>query len=171
LSTPSTVIRPAALPAVPRYLVEQAEHAIDRADTKAAALGAAATAILAIVAGGIPDLHSAPAYSAAEVFRTFGALGWLAGIAVLAAVILPRSSPVVASGTDLLASFRDFPADFNLDHVRALADRTASDPEVWLLNQAYVLSRIAITKYQLIRTGMLLLAVGALVGLVGLFVF
>ncbi|HEV2640195.1 MAG TPA: Pycsar system effector family protein [Actinocrinis sp.] len=155
------------LPVVPKYLVDEAERAIDRADSKATALGAAATAILAITTGTMSGLRSgcpAPA-PATDALGYAAALGWLAGIFALAAAVLPRLR--TSGGAGRLASFRDFPPDFDLDRVRALAERTSADLEVWLLTQGHVLSRIAVAKYRMIRLGMGLLCLGALLGLLG----
>lgn len=160
--------RETALPRVPKYLVDQAERAIDRADSKAAALGAGATAILAIAVGTVPGLyagHIGPE-TMAGALACGGALGWLAGIFALAGAVLPRLRSS-GGGDGRLACFRDFPAEFDLERVRALADRTSGELEAWLLAQGHVLSRIAVAKYRLIRFGMGLLAAGALLGLLG----
>src|SRR5262245_17070871 len=79
----------APLPAVAGHLAAQAEHAIERADAKAATLAATATAILAFaVQGGRPP--GCGEQPAATVALALAALCWIAGIVALAAAIFPR---------------------------------------------------------------------------------
>ncbi|HEV3169261.1 MAG TPA: Pycsar system effector family protein [Actinocrinis sp.] len=153
-----------ALPAVPRYLVEQAERAIDRADTKAATLAAVALAILPSAVRSAASAHGPSAAALPQVLFSVSVLTWGAGVAALAAAILPRLRHTRTADGDQLASFCDLPAKFDLERLRALVDRTNDDAELWLLVQSHVLGRIAVAKYRMIRIGMSLIAFAALCG-------
>jgi hypothetical protein len=151
------------LPAVAGHLAAQAEHAIERADAKAATLAATATAILAFaVQGGSPC--GCGGEPAATVALALAALCWIAGIFALAAAIFPRFED---SGDQRLTFFNHFPSRFDAASLRALAREAGTDPERWLLAQAHALSRIAVTKYRFIRLGMWLLGAGAALALSG----
>ena len=152
----------APLPAVAGHLAAQAEHAIERADAKAATLAATATAILAFtVQGGLPGRG---ADAAAMIALASAALCWILGIAALAAAIFPRFGD---SGDERLTFFNHFPSRFDATALRELAREASTDPERWLLAQAHALSRIAVAKYRYIRLGMWLLGAGAALGLGG----
>jgi hypothetical protein len=170
LITPEVGERRETLPAVLRYLVEQAEHAIDRADAKAGALAAAALAVLPLLVGRTTARQIPPARAGiAEGFFALGALGWGAGILALAAAVMPRLKRDVTDD-GRLSSIYDIPAELDLDRLRAQIDRVSVDTEEFLLVQSHVLSRIAVTKYSLIRLSMPLLAAGASFGLFGVLV-
>ncbi|WP_194895402.1 Pycsar system effector family protein [Catenulispora pinisilvae] len=159
--------RASALPPVPCHLVEQAEHAIDRADTKAAALGAVAVAILAVLTSGRSTAHRGAGHVAGEVFLAVGLLAWAAGVLALAGALLPRLRR--AAPGEHAVSFCDLPKDHDANRMRFLAGRAAGDAENWLLAQGHLLSRIAVVKYRMIRLGMALLAVSGLTGALGMF--
>ena len=149
-------------PSVAAHLAAQAEHAIERADGKASALAATATAILIFAAQGHGTAHP----SDAGLFLLIGAsLCWVAGIVALVAAIFPRfaGSAEDAVWLHLFPGKRD-PAPLT-DVLRA----ANADPERWLLAQAEALGRIAMTKFRYVRFGMALLGVGATLAVVGLF--
>lgn len=146
-----------------RYLADQAQHAIERADTKASTLAATATAVVAILAQrGGPAVHG----PWAALLFTSGALVWAAGIALLATAIFPRFGRAGAP-SDRLVFFNDFPRSFDHEALRSLTVASRADRERLMLAQAHALSRIAAVKYRLIRAGMLLLAAGGVLGLIG----
>lgn len=140
-------------------LVEQAQRAIERADAKASMLTATATAVLAVAAQGLLARSQGPVLICAEAL-------WLAGIAVLAGVVFPRIRERGAGSG--LASFADFPRRFDLQQLRDSVETVESDPETLLLVQVHSLSRIALTKYRLLRCGIILLGSGMVLGIVGL---
>lgn len=149
-----------------RYLADQAQHAIERADTKASTLAATATAIVAILAQ--RDGLSAHGPWAALLLGA-GALVWAAGIALLATAIFPRFGRSDAP-RDRLVYFNDFPRSFDREALRALTGVSRADREQLMLAQAHALSRIAAVKFRLIRIGMLLLAAGGALGLAGVLI-
>lgn len=151
------------LPAVAGHLAAQAEHAIERADGKAATLAATATAILAFAVQGWQP-HGCGDGTAATVALAASALCWIAGIVALAAAIFPRFE---GSGDQRLTFFNHFPNRFDATALRALAREVGADPEQWLLAEAHALSRIAVAKYRFIRLGMWLLGAGAALALSG----
>ena len=149
-------------PMMLRLLSDQAQHAIERADSKASTLAATATAVLAIL---IQD--GSANGSGRQGFLQLGAGAlWVAGIAVLTVVIFPRFRPRQGPEPRLI-SFVDFPVHFDLDEMRELARAIEADPEEVLLVQAHSLSRIAVLKYRLVRIGMLLLGGGLALGIAG----
>lgn len=156
------------LPPVQRFLVEQAEHAIDRADTKAATVGAAAIALLTVLVSVRPAGPAGPARDVAQAFLITGLIGWSAGVLAVAAALLPRLRMSTPGGFAL--SFCDLPEEYDAEELRALAGRAAGDVEDWLLALVHVLGRIAVVKFQCIRLGMALLAASGVAGGVGMFI-
>ncbi len=155
----------AGLPPVARHLTEQAERAIERADAKAATLGAAATAILAFTAqGGVPGCSRYPSAAVAAVPLIAGALCWVVGIVALAVAVFPRFSE---SGDQQLTFFNYFRGRSDPTALQVLIRAADADPERWLLAEAHALSRIAVIKYRFIRLGMWLLGAGAASALCG----
>ncbi len=152
------------LPAVAGHLAAQAEHAIERADAKAATLAATATAILAFTVQGGRPARGCGDHAAATVALVAAAVCWVAGILALAAAMFPRFED---SGDQRLAFFHRYPGRFDPAALRALAREAGADPEGWLLAEAHALSRIAVTKYRFIRLGMWLLGAGAVLALSG----
>jgi len=140
-------------------LVEQAQRAIERADAKASMLTATATAVLAVAAQGLLARSQGPLLICAETL-------WLAGIAVLAGVVFPRIRQRRPGSA--LASFADFPRRLDLERLRDTVETVESDPETLLLVQVHALSRIALTKYRLLRCGIILLGSGMVLGIAGL---
>jgi hypothetical protein len=156
-------------PVAVRYLVDQAQHAIDRADAKASTLAATATAIVAIVAQGTPWLvGGAQRPGWAVPLLGGGLLAWVAGIVALALAIFPRFRRTEGLSGQM-TFFHDFPQEYDPEALHDQARAWEADPERPLLAQAHALSRIAVTKYRMIQIGMALLGVGGLLGVIGIF--
>lgn len=144
------------------YLVDQAQHAIERADAKASTLTATATAIVAIVAQG-EHWNGPHHWNAASLLAGGGALLWLCGIVTTAFAIFPRLAARDGSGSML--SLTGYPRHFDPDELRAQLPAAESELERLLLEQAHALSRIAVTKYVLVRYGMAFLGAGGALNL------
>lgn len=158
--------RAGAPPSAAGRLAAQAEQALERADGKAGALAATATAILLFAAQS--DVRAACAAGrtggvGAAALAAGGAC-WAAGIVALAAVIFPRFTGRREPDARWLDSI---PGSFDASEISALVRRLDSDPERWQLAQARALGRIAMKKYRFIRIGMVLLGLGAALGLCG----
>ncbi|MEZ0108972.1 hypothetical protein ABH920_002982 [Catenulispora sp. EB89] len=160
----STGSAAAALPSAPRYLIEQAENAIDRADRKAAALGAASIALVALL-DPRRAVHHGTFHAAVGTFVAAGRLSWVAAVLALAAAVRPRLCSA-APGTHAV-SFYDLPEEYDPDRLRSLVDAAAADGEDWLLAQGHVLGRIAVAKFRMIQMAMALLALSALMSALG----
>ena len=149
-----------------RYLTDQAQHAIERADTKVSTLAATATAIIAILAQRVG--FSARGQWATQLLSA-GAIVWAAGIGLLATAIFPRFRATGTSASRLMY-FNDFSRNLDGETVQTLAWATPADRDQLLLAQVHALSRIAAVEFRLIRVGMLLLACGGALGLPGVLV-
>lgn len=145
-------------------LAAQAEQAIERADGKASALAATATAILLFAAQAVPLRGAAHPAGLAVAALATGAACWAAGIVALAAAIFPRLTGRAEAGAWWPERA---PRRFDSAQMDALIRRMAADPRRWQLAQAHALGRIALKKYRYIRLGMLLLGLGAAVGVCG----
>ncbi|MBS2965370.1 hypothetical protein KGA66_20130 [Actinocrinis puniceicyclus] len=167
VAPPAPSVEPRAV-VIAGYLVEQAQHAIERADAKASTLTATATAVVAIVAQGA-HRDAAGAYrNAALVLTGTGSLLWVFGIVTTAFAIFPRLAGRYGSGSAL--ALTGYPRRFDPDALRAQLPTAEAELERLLLEQAHALSRIAVTKYRLIRYGMVFLGAGGVLGLAGLVV-
>ncbi|MEY9894520.1 hypothetical protein ABIA35_008261 [Catenulispora sp. MAP12-49] len=153
-----------ALPSAPRYLVDQAENAIDRADRKAAALGAASIALVTLL-DSRGAVHHGSLHAAAGALVTAGRLSWVAAVLALAAAVRPRLRSA-APGTHPV-SFFDLPEEYDADRLRSLVMAAAGDGEDWLLAQGHVLGRIAVAKFRMIQMAMALLVLSALMNALG----
>ncbi|WP_157435926.1 Pycsar system effector family protein [Actinospica robiniae] len=148
-------------PSVVAHLAAQAEHAIERADGKASALAATATAILIFAAQGLGTAHP----GAAGLTLLIGAgVCWVAGIAALGAAIFPR----FAGSPEDAVWLHQFPGKHDSATLSSVLSTANADPERWLRAQAEVLGRIAMTKFRYVRIGMALLGFGAAFAVVGL---
>ncbi|MBR7837405.1 hypothetical protein KDL01_29265 [Actinospica durhamensis] len=147
------------LPAL-RYLIDQAEHAIDRADSKATALGAASIAVFAVL-NPRQSLHHGATAAMLNALLIVGRICWVVAVLALAAAVKPRLRPV--SPGPHAVSFLDLSEKFDAERLRSLV-RRAGDTDDWLLVQAHVLGRIALAKFRLIQLGMALLTFSGLTG-------
>jgi len=154
----------AALPSAPRYLVDQAENAIDRADRKAAALGAASIALVSLLdpkgAG-----HHGTLQAATDAFVAAGRFSWVAAVLALAAAVRPRLRSAAPGSHPV--SFFELPEEYDPDQLRSLVAAAAGDGEDWLLAQGHVLGRIAVAKFRMIQMAMALLVLSALMYVLG----
>ncbi|MFI5999698.1 Pycsar system effector family protein [Streptomyces sp. NPDC051366] len=137
-------------------LLASVREEIARADAKASILLSGAVALPALlVSAGQARLGSGPAAAA-------GAAAWLAGIAMLALVILPRTGhgrgrsggaadPSVAT----LRSGTDSPG------LTAAVVAAGADPGRWMLEQCRVLGTILAVKYRWMRAAVCCLLLGA----------
>jgi hypothetical protein len=161
MSSPNTPDPGAALPPVQHFLVAQAERAIDRADTKAATLGAAAIAVLTV-------LTTTRTADAGRAFLIAGSLSWAGAILALVAALVPRTRPA-APGTPAV-SFCDLPEEYDADGLRAQVRRASEDVEGWLLALEHVLARIAVVKFRMIRLAVALLVASGVLAAVGMLI-
>ncbi|AZM46948.1 hypothetical protein DMB38_15040 [Streptomyces sp. WAC 06738] len=142
----------------PRYVAERLlttlREEIARADTKAAVLLSSSVALPALA---LPAVRAGVGSGPAGVA---GVVLWLAGIAMLAIVTLPRTRPGrPRAGPSPTALHRGT----RRDDATAAVLAAGRDPGRWLLEQSYDLGAILAAKYRWIRWAVGCLVVGGAV--------
>ncbi|MFF0729641.1 Pycsar system effector family protein [Streptomyces sp. NPDC004134] len=159
---PPRAVSPLSEPG-PRYVAERLlttlREEIARADTKAAVLLSSGVALPALA---LPAVRAGVGSGPVGVA---GVVLWLAGIAMLAIVTLPRTRP----GRPRAGPSRAGPSPTALHRGPGRGDATAAvlaagrDPGRWLLEQSYDLGVILAAKYRWMRWAVGCLAAGGAV--------
>ncbi|WP_371614710.1 Pycsar system effector family protein [Streptomyces sp. NBC_00454] len=141
---------------VAERLLLSVREEIARADTKASIILSGSVALPALlVQGGQGRLGSGPAALA-------GAVAWLAGIVMLALVILPRTGPGrPGSGRAAGPSVATLQGGAGPAELAAAVVAAGADPGRWLLEQGRVLGAILALKYRWMRAAVCCLLLGA----------
>ncbi|GGS14051.1 hypothetical protein GCM10010252_61860 [Streptomyces aureoverticillatus] len=160
-AVPGAAVSPLSEPGcrfVSERLLTAVREEVTRADTKASILLSGSVALPALAASAVHErLGSGP-------LGVAGAALWLAGIVMLAMVVLPRTKPGRGAARSRTAAAGPGPSVVALhrgagpDEVAAAVLAAGRDPGRWLLEQSCALGTILAVKYRWMRW-----AVGCLV--------
>lgn len=147
--------------ALTRQLLAETREELSRADGKAAMLfaifGIAFGAVLAGVIAG--DWSPRDLTAGAQVVWWLGAAAAVAALVALSAAVWPRLDSNQATGR---VTYFAHVADYRTrDALREAIERQASEDDGRSLEQLQALSCIVMTKYQLVRSGLVLYGVAA----------
>lgn len=147
--------------ALTRQLLAEAREELNRADSKAAMLfaifGIGFGAVLAGVIAG--DWKPADLAAGAEVVWWFGAVAAVTALVAVSAAVWPRLDSDHASGR--ATYFAHVVGYRSRDALREAIERQAGDDGERPLEQLQAISGIVMTKYRLVRIGLVLYSVGA----------
>lgn len=164
---PAAAVAPEPMPPFTRELLHETREELDRADRKAQILFAAAGVAVSVVLAGITAGDWTPLRLTPWALLTWsvGAGLVIVGLILLGVSIFPR---IVHHDRERKVAYFGHVASYpSVDAVRAAMKTTAEQPDDRTLDQLWVVSRIVVRKYRLIRWALSLLGAGFALGLVG----
>jgi hypothetical protein len=161
------VAQPESPPPFARQLLHETREELDRADRKAQILFAASGVAVSVVLAGVVAGDWSPLDLPTWALATWAAGAALVGIGLimLGASIFPR---IVHHDPDGKVAYFGHVASYpNVEALHAALETLATDADDRTMDQLWVVSRIVVRKYRLIRLALLLLGLGLVLALLG----